>query len=73
MGLGPLHTIGLGEARERARAARLLLLDGTDPLDAKAAEKSRRAAEAAREVTFRKAAEDYIADNRAAWRNAKHA
>ena len=32
MGLGPLHTVSLGEARERARKARGQLLDGIDPL-----------------------------------------
>ncbi|MCP3462649.1 Arm DNA-binding domain-containing protein [Bradyrhizobium sp. CCGUVB23] len=32
MGLGPLHTVSLQEARERARKARGQLLDGIDPL-----------------------------------------
>ena len=77
MGLGPLHTIGLAEARERARAARHSLLDGIDPIDARRAERARKnaetAAEAATMVTFRMAAEGYIRDNKAAWRNAKHA
>jgi integrase len=77
MGLGPLHTIGLAEARERAMAARKLRLDGIDPLEARKAEKARRtaekAAEAAALVTFKKAAEGYIEANKAAWRNAKHA
>jgi integrase len=73
MGLGPLHTIGLAEARERATAARKLRLDGIDPLDAKKAEKARRAAEIAAAVTFKQAAENYIKAHRAAWRNAKHA
>jgi hypothetical protein len=77
MGLGPVHTIGLAEARERAKAARRLLLDKIDPLDARRAERARKAAEAAAEaatmVTFRMAAEGYIRDNKAAWRNAKHA
>jgi integrase len=73
MGLGPLHTIGLAEARERATAARRLRLDGTDPLDARQAEKARKAAEAAAAVTFQKAAEGYVKAHRAAWRNAKHA
>src|SRR5262245_29359686 len=35
MGLGPLHTVGLAEARQRARNLRLQLLDGIDPLGAK--------------------------------------
>ncbi len=77
MGLGPVHTIGLAEARERAKAARHLLLDGIDPIDARRAERARRAAETAAEaatmVTFRMAAEGYIRDNKAAWRNARHA
>ena len=35
LGLGPLHTVTLKDARERARAARLQLLDGIDPIDAR--------------------------------------
>jgi integrase len=73
MGLGPLHTIGLSEARERARAARKLCLDGLDPLDARNAEKERRTADAAAAVSFEKAAEGYIKANKAGWSNAKHA
>jgi integrase len=70
MGLGPLNTIGLAEARERALAARRLRLDGIDPLDAK--REKRKALAAAVSVTFRHAAEAYMKDNSAAWRNAKH-
>jgi integrase len=77
MGLGPVHTIGLAEARERAKAARKLALDGIDPIDARKAERARKAADAAADaaalITFRRAAEGYIATNRAAWRNEKHA
>jgi Arm DNA-binding domain len=35
MGLGPLHTVTLAEAREKAREQRKLLLNGTDPLQLK--------------------------------------
>jgi hypothetical protein len=31
MGLGPLHTFDLNQARERARKARQQLFEGTDP------------------------------------------
>lgn len=72
MGLGPLHTIGLGEARERAREARKLLLDGIDPLDAKTTERARRQAEAASALTFRSVADKYIRAHRAGWKNQKH-
>jgi integrase len=73
MGLGALHTIGLAEARERARASRRLCLDGIDPIAAKHAERDARRLAAASAVTFRDCAAKYIAANRAAWRNAKHA
>src|SRR5580704_421573 len=35
MGLGPLHTISLARAREKAREAREQRLDGRDPIEAK--------------------------------------
>src|SRR5262245_46297096 len=44
MGLGPLHTIGLSDARELARQARQQLLGGVDPLEDR---KSKRASQAA--------------------------
>src|ERR1700678_3057096 len=72
MGLGPLHTIGLAEARERGLAARKLRLDGIAPLEARKSEKTRKAAEVAAMVSFRKASEGYIKAHRAAWRNAHH-
>lgn len=73
MGLGPLHTVGLAEARERARAARLMLLDGVDPLDTRREDKHRRKLEVAKRISFKECAEAYVAAHRAAWKNAKHA
>ena len=64
LGLGPLHTVGLAQARERARAARLQLLDGVDPIDAKRAA----AARATRRVTFREVAADYVKATAPRWR-----
>ena len=32
MGIGPLDTVDFDEAKERARKARLLILDGRDPI-----------------------------------------
>jgi integrase len=76
MGLGPTHTIGLGEARERARAARKLRLEGIDPIEDRKAARMRRtaaeAAETASHVTFYTAAQAYIEANKAAWRSEKH-
>lgn len=73
MGLGPLHTVSLAEARERAAAARLMILDGKDPLEARRQERLRQKIEAARAMTFKQCAEAYIEAHRAGWRNAKHA
>jgi integrase len=72
MGLGPLHTIDLEEARERARLARRALLDGADPLAVRAAEAAQRALEAARSITFETAAKTYYESHEASWKNAKH-
>jgi integrase len=72
MGLGPVPLISLAEARERVRDARRLLLDGTDPLKARAAKRAAAAVAAAKSVTFRDAAERYIAAHEAAWKNPKH-
>lgn len=68
MGLGPLHTIGLAEARQAALVARRQLIEGIDPMTA------RRAAQAARAAipTFGKAAAGYIEAHRDTWRNPKH-
>lgn len=56
MGLGPLHTFSLSEARARARAARQQLADGINPLKAKRAAVAARALEAAKALSFEEAA-----------------
>lgn len=72
MGLGPLHTIGLKDAREKARKARQQLLDGVDPLDARRAQKAAQAATSARSLTFADATQQYFDAHEKEWRNAKH-
>ncbi len=72
MGLGPLHTVTLADAREKARQARALLLEGIDPIDARHGRKQEAKAEAAKRVTFRAAAEQFIEGQRAGWKNDKH-
>jgi integrase len=72
LGLGPLHTVTLAEARARAKAARLQLLDGDDPLEEKRAAKAERTLEAARAVTFKECAERFYAAHEREWSNAKH-
>ncbi|EIU5573144.1 TPA: tyrosine-type recombinase/integrase [Pseudomonas aeruginosa] len=77
MGLGSFPDVGLKEVRLEASAKRRMLMDGIDPLAARDAEReAQRAtqqAEAAKAVTFKTVAADYIAAHRAGWKNAKHA
>jgi Arm DNA-binding domain len=40
LGLGPLHTVSLGEARRRATELRLQILDGIDPMQERARSQS---------------------------------
>lgn len=69
MGLGPLHVIGLADARAAADAARKMVQAGQDPLA------GRRAASVATSSipTFWEAAVAYIAERQAGWTNPKHA
>jgi integrase len=73
MGLGATHTVGLSEARSKAKEQRLLLLDGKNPLEARNGARTLEALEQARMVTFDHCAASYIAAKRNGWRNAKHA
>lgn len=74
LGLGPLHTVGLAEARQRAENARLMIRQGVDPIEHK---RGIALIEAARDVpvghTFGDYADAYIAAAVKAgrWRGAK--
>jgi integrase len=71
VGLGPIHTITLSEARECARRCRQLLLDGIDPLVDKRARAAVARLEAAKAITFDAAARQYIASHKRGWKNPK--
>jgi integrase len=72
MGLVPLYSVSLAEARGRARQARQLLLDGYDPLDVKLNARIAARLEQAKVLTFNQCADDYLEAHAGAWRNAKH-
>jgi hypothetical protein len=72
MGLGPLHTVSLAEARSKALAARKQLLDGIDPLEVKNRERATLKAAAAKALSFDQCAEAYVEAHRAGWKNVKH-
>lgn len=73
MGLGPVHTITLAEARNLALEARKLKLSGIDPIDARNAERQAKRLDEARAISFKQASTAYIKANKAAWKNPKHA
>jgi hypothetical protein len=72
MGLGPLHTRGLKEAREEAKRLRQLLLDGIDPLEHRRKDIEGRAVESAKNKTFSEVAAAYLSMHRNDWKNPKH-
>jgi integrase len=72
MGLGPLHSVSLMEARERARQARQLLIDGADPITVKRDHAASLRLEAARAMTFAECAEQFLSVNAGTWKNDKH-
>lgn len=72
LGLGPLHTFSLKEARDRAKAARQQVHDGVNPVDQRRAKRAQAKSEAAQLTTFKQASERYIAAHEGAWGNAVH-
>jgi Phage integrase central domain/Arm DNA-binding domain len=73
MGLGPLHSVSLAEAREKAALCRTARLNGLDPLEERRRDKTARIIEATRAINFEQCAESYIAAHKDGWKNGKHA
>jgi integrase len=73
MGLGPVHTVPLKEAREKAAECRRSLLNDIDPIESRKETRQARHLRAAKALTFKECAEKYIASHRSGWKNAKHA
>jgi integrase len=72
MGLGPVHTITLAEARALATECRKLRLQGIDPIAKRHAQRATQRAAEAKAMTFVECAERYMASHEGAWRNATH-
>ena len=64
MGLGPLHSISLAEARARALECRRLLLDDVDPLEVRRQKRQKVLLDAAKTIIFKDAAEAYVRAHR---------
>lgn len=74
MGLGPLHTVSLAEARDKAETCRVVRLRGLDPLDERSKEQQQaNTISTVAAITFQKCAETYIATHRNGWKSSKHA
>ncbi|XYD08869.1 integrase arm-type DNA-binding domain-containing protein [Methylobacterium sp. NMS12] len=73
MGLGPLRTVSLAQAREQAGRARQMAAQGMDPVEARQAAAPSPEPEPAPSVpTFAKVAEAFMDERAGGWRNAKH-
>ncbi|MBI2305754.1 MAG: integrase arm-type DNA-binding domain-containing protein [Rhodocyclales bacterium] len=72
MGLGAAHTVSLAEAREKARNARKMLLDGKDPVLVKREHLALVRESQANQKTFADCAATYVSAHRAGWKNSKH-
>ena len=73
MGLGSLQDVGLAEARELASENRKLVKNGFDPIVERDARKAKNVAASKKVITFKEAAEAYIQQHRAGWKNPVHA
>jgi integrase len=73
LGLGPVHTRSLAEARVEARRCRQLLLEGVDPIAAGKAARAAVALETASSKTFAECVDAYHDAHCASWSNRKHA
>jgi integrase len=72
-GLGARHSVNLAEARELARRARQMILDGVDPIEERKARMDAQRIEALRTITFAEACERFLATDRVeSFRNAVH-
>ena len=73
IGLGAFPAVTLAGAHEKARAARLQIEQGLDPLAERREAKARLIAEQTEGMTFSQCAAGYIKAHREGWKNAKHA
>jgi integrase len=72
MGLGPVHTLSLAEARDAATECRKLRLRGVDPITHRRASLTAGKASDAKAISFRECAEAYMTSHEPGWHNARH-
>jgi hypothetical protein len=72
MGLGSARDFTLEQARVRARAARQKLADKIDPIEARRDARDQEVRQAAENMRFKEAAEEFLRVHVDTWKNAKH-
>lgn len=72
MGLGPLNTITLAEARQAALEYRKLLREGIDPIEDRKASKQEARLSAHRTMTFDECTAAFLKAKQKEWKNPKH-
>lgn len=72
MGLGGYPDITLAQAKELARAARIKLSQGIDPIEENRAARRKMIADLAAALNFQEAAKRYIDSQEPIWKNSKH-
>src|SRR5262245_38854280 len=70
--LWTVHTVGLAEARDLARQARLKRLQGVDPIEQREQAKASKIAASFKSITLEQACNAYLAAHRDEWRNQQH-
>jgi hypothetical protein len=72
MGLGPIETVSLAEAREAALQCRKLRQQGVDPIEQRNAARDAARVAAAKTLTFDQCVASYLAAHRPKWRSIRH-
>lgn len=72
MGLGPFHSISLGEARAKALECRKTVLEGQDPIEKRNSERLQNKLQAESIKTFAECATAYIDAHKSGWKNEKN-
>ena len=72
LGLGSASVVTLKRARELADDARRLKAEGIDPIERRRQQEAASKAHAAKAVTFKEAATQFVASKEVGWKNAKH-
>ncbi|MBB4020023.1 integrase [Chelatococcus caeni] len=72
MGIGPIHTLSLAEARAKAADLRKVVAEGKDPIEERNAARLKAAIDAANTISFNDAIDKYLAKKDGEFRNEKH-